>query len=66
MNCIFVSSIVFEAIRTILSLFFFLWKDFKCKKKHQNAKQTIFTLLEVFVWEKLLPLLFFVRLILFC
>ena len=31
----------------------------------RNAKQTIFPLLEVFVREKVLPLLFFVRLFLF-
>ena len=40
-------------------------EDFE-HKKHQNAKQTIFTFLDVFVHEKLLPLLFFVRLIVFC
>ena len=47
------SSIVNEAIKAI-SIFL------------RNAKQTIFTLLEVFLREKLLPLLFFVRLFLFC
>ena len=48
------SSIVNEVIRTILSLviFFFLRKNFERKKKHQNAKQTISTLLEVFVQAK--------------
>ena len=46
-------SIVNEVTRTIL---IFL----------RNAKQTIFLLLEVFVPEKLLPLLFFVHLFLFC
>ena len=35
-------------------------------KNHQNAKQVTFTLLEVCVREKLLPLLFSVCLILFC
>ena len=34
-------------------------------KNHQNAKQVTFTLLEVCVREKLLPLLFSVCLILF-
>ena len=45
------SSIVNEVIRTILSLVinFFLRKNFERKKKHQNAKQTISTLLEIFV-----------------
>ena len=44
-----VSSIVYEAIRTISSLLiFFLRKNFKPRKRIQ----TIFTLLEVFVREK--------------
>ena len=46
------SSIVFEAIRTILSLFFFHEKILSVTK-HQNAKQTIFILLEVFVRAKI-------------
>ena len=49
-----VSSIVYEVIRTISSQFFFF---FFCEKtfsvtKHQNAKQTTFKLLEVFVRAK--------------
>ena len=63
------SSIVNEVIATILSLFIyfsFLRKNFERTKKHQNAKQTIFALLEVFVHEKLLLFFFSICLFLFC
>ena len=44
----------------------FLTKRFRAHKKHQNAKQATFTLLEVCAREKLLPLFFSVCLILSC
>ena len=73
-NYLQVSNIVFEAVKTILDLFiiiiiifFFFHEKILSVKKHQNAKQTIFTLLKVFVRaKKLLLLLFSVRLFLFC
>ena len=43
--------------RQVQASLFFLQKDFE-HKKQQSAKLTIFTFLEVFVPEKLLPLLF--------
>ena len=49
-------------MRTISSLFIFFTKRFCAHKKHQNVKQTTFTLLEVCVREKLLS----VCLILLC
>ena len=45
---------------------FFFTKRFRAHKKHQNVKQTTFSLLEVCARKKLLPLLFGVCLILFC
>ena len=50
----FVSSIVNEAIKTISSQFFlfFFTRRFWAYKKHQNPKQMIPTLLEVFVRAK--------------
>ena len=49
-----VSSRVNEVIRTISSLLilFCFTKRFRVYKKHQNATQTAFTLLEVFVCAK--------------
>ena len=49
------SSIANEVIRTISSfkpVYYFFTKRFWAYKKHQNPKQTIFTLLEVFVHAK--------------
>ena len=60
------SSIVNEAIKTISSQFIYFTKRLWAHKKHQSAKQTTFFLLEVFICKKLLPLLFFVCLFLFC
>ena len=48
------------------SNFFFLQKWFRLHKKHQNAKQLTLNFLEVFVREKLLPLLFSVCSFSFC
>ena len=48
------------------SNFFFLQKWFCLHKKHQNAKQLTLNFLEVFVREKLLPLLFSVCSFSFC
>ena len=45
---------------------YFFTERFRARKKHQNAKQATFTLLEVCAREKLLPQLFSVCLILFC
>ena len=59
-----VCNIVTEAIKTISSPFIFFTKIFWTHKKHENAKQTTFTLLEVFVCKKLLPLVVFCLLIL--
>ena len=59
------SSIVNEAVKIISSWTIFFTKRFWAHKKHQSAKQTTFIILEDFVREKLLPLLFFVRLFLF-
>ena len=52
--------------RQFQAYLFFLTKRFRAHKKHQNAKQATFTLLEVCACEKLLPLLFSVCLTLFC
>ena len=55
------SRIVYEVIRTISSLFilfFFLQKDFECKKA-PKCKKTIFTLLEVFVVWKIVAFVLF-------
>ena len=57
---VLISSIVYEVVKTISKDF--LGKVFRARHKQ---KQTISILLEVFACEKLLPLLFFVRLILF-
>ena len=49
------------------SFFFFFYEKILSVKKHQNQKQTISTLLDVFcARRKQLPLLFFVRLFFFC
>ena len=48
-----ISNIVNEVIRTISSLLIFFTKIFWTQKMYQNAKQTIFTLLEVFVYAKI-------------
>ena len=42
------SSVANEVIRTISDFFIFFYEKKFSVKKHQNAKQTIFTLLEVF------------------
>ena len=47
-------------------VYFFFTKRSRAHKKHQNAKQATFILLEVCTRKKLLPLLFSVCLILFC
>ena len=48
-----ISSIVYEIIRTNLKpVIFFLRKDFERKKNRLNAKQTIYSLLEVFARAK--------------
>ena len=61
-----ISSVVFEAIRTISSLVFFIRKNIE-RKKAIKRKTNDFQLLRRFcACEKLLPLLFFVRLFLFC
>ena len=55
-----------EVKRIILNLFiFFLPKHFK-RKKAPKAKQATFTPVENCARKKLLPLLFFVHLFLFC
>ena len=57
------SSIIFEAIRTVLDSFIFLWKRFerkKAPKRKTNDFQRFYTR------EKLLPLLLIVCFILFC
>ena len=59
------SSIVFEVIRTILGLFIFLWKDFECQKSTKTQKKR-FSLRSFYAHKKLLRLLFFIRLFLFC
>ena len=50
------SSIVYEIIRTISSLFifFFFYEKIVSVNKASNAKQTMFTLLEVFVPRKII------------
>ena len=65
------STIVNEVIRTISSPFVFFKEKFKMYKKHQNVKQTISTLLEVFVHKiNCSPVVFcsliFVLLVEFC
>ena len=56
---------MYEIIRTILSLFILFYENILSVKKHQNAKHN-FPPLRVFVRKNLLPVLFFVSLILFC
>ena len=70
-TCPAVSTIVNEVIRTISSPFVFFKEKFKMYKKHQNVKQTISTLLEVFVHKiNCSPVVFcsliFVLLVEFC
>ena len=57
------SSIVNEAIRTISNQFIIFYEKIsRVQKPKVNQNQQIFSLLEVFMRNKLLPLLVFVRL----
>ena len=60
------SSIVNEVIKTISSLFFFYEKILSVKKSSKCKTNDFPPLRSSFVRKKLLPLLFFVCLILFC
>ena len=48
---IYVSSIINEVIRTIISLLFFLWRDFTCKKKNTSKKHRSRFVLKIFKKE---------------
>ena len=49
------------------SFFFFFYEKILClQKRKSNQNQRIFSLLEAIMYQKLLPSLFFVRLISFC
>ena len=60
------SSIVNEIIKTVSSVLFFLRKDFEHKKARKRKANDFHPLRSFCAREKLLPLLFSVRLFLFC
>ena len=67
-NLVTIVVLYFEVIRTILGLFiiFFLRKGFERKKVLKRKTNSFYPFRSFCACEKLLPLLFFVRLLLFC